>query len=211
MNDPYQVLGVSRNASKQDIQSAFRKKAIEHHPDRGGDAEKFKEVNAAYQVLSDDKKRAAYDRFGEAGVNAGFGRQGGTSGFSGFDDLFRGSGFSSGFGSGGVRFSFGSGGLGDIFDEMFGQTMSQVQVEAEISLTQAILGDRLKFKTRAGDELELRIPSGTQDGTTFRFAGKGNPHRRGQGDLLVTVRVQLPRRLNRTQKELFEQLKQSGL
>ncbi len=99
--DYYQTLGVSKSDSEEDIRKAFRKKAMEYHPDRNKnpDAEsKFKDINEAYQVLSDSKKRAQYDRFGHAGVN----------GNSGFDRPF--DGFE------------GFGGFGDIFDSFFGDS-----------------------------------------------------------------------------------------
>ena len=77
--DYYDLLGVSRSASDEDIKKAFRKLAMEYHPDRNkreGAAEKFKEINEAYQVLSDSQKRSAYDRFGHAGVSGNGGRAG---------------------------------------------------------------------------------------------------------------------------------------
>jgi molecular chaperone DnaJ len=94
--DYYDVLGVPRDASNEDIRKAFRKLAFQYHPDRNrsdGAADKFKEVNEAYEVLSDADKRAAYDRFGHSGAEGMFGR-----GFEGFD----------------------FGGFGDIFDAFFG-------------------------------------------------------------------------------------------
>jgi molecular chaperone DnaJ len=101
--DYYEVLGVERNASDADLKSAYRKLAMKHHPDRNpGDKaaeEKFKEASEAYQVLSDADKRAAYDRYGHAGVNGG----GGQGGFGGF--------------AGGVD-------LGDIFGDLFGEMFS---------------------------------------------------------------------------------------
>ena len=87
--DYYAVLGVARNASDEDIRRAFRRMAMEYHPDRNktpGAEEKFKEINEAYQVLSDSRKRAQYDRFGKAGVGAGAGGPGAGSPFDGFDD-----------------------------------------------------------------------------------------------------------------------------
>lgn len=87
--DYYEVLGIERNASKDDVKRAFRRLARQYHPDvnKEADAEvKFKEINEAYEVLSDDEKRARFDRFGHAGVNGGFGA--GATGFGGFEDIF---------------------------------------------------------------------------------------------------------------------------
>src|ERR1700679_2209477 len=102
--DYYELLGVSRTASADDIKKSFRKLAMQHHPDRNpGDQEserKFKEVNHAYDVLKDPEKRAAYDRYGAAAFEGGMG-SGGPGGFQG------------------QGFDFGSV-FGDIFDEMFG-------------------------------------------------------------------------------------------
>src|SRR5688572_19597358 len=89
--DYYEVLGVQRNANKDDIKKAFRKLARQYHPDvsQEQDAEaKFKEINEAYEVLSDDDKRARYDRFGHAGVGNGAGGFGGAQGFGGIEDIF---------------------------------------------------------------------------------------------------------------------------
>lgn len=196
--DYYRILGVGKSASTDEIKRAYRKLAHQYHPDKNsGDDAKFKELNEAYQVLGNDEKRARYDQFGTA--EPGFGGFDGNNGYSG------GGGFEgfSGFGFGG--------GLGDIFEGIFSQAMSQVQTEIAISLTQAILGERIDLKTSNNDIITLNIPAGTQDGTTFRFSGKGGQHRRGRGDLLVTVRISLPKKLTREQKELFEKLRQSGL
>ena len=199
--DYYKILGVSKTASADEIKRAYRKLAHEHHPDKnnGGDA-KFKEINEAYQVLGNAQKRAQYDQFGTEGAPFG-----GTSGFGGSNPF--GGAYSN---TQGFDFS-GMGGLGDIFEGIFSQAFSQVQSEISITLTQAVLGDRIDLKTSNNDIITLNIPPGTQDGTTFQFRGKGGQTRRGRGDLLVTVRIQLPRRLSREQKELFEQLRQSGL
>ena len=104
--DYYEVLGVSKNATKDEIKSAFRKLAKKYHPDISKEEnaeEKFKEVQEAYSVLSDDNKRRQYDQFGHAGVN-GPGASGGA-GFGGFN---------------GAGFGFDASDLGDIFDDLFG-------------------------------------------------------------------------------------------
>ncbi|MEL6524705.1 MAG: DnaJ domain-containing protein, partial [Chloroflexota bacterium] len=88
--DYYDVLGIQRNASKDDIKKAFRKLARQYHPDVSQEAnaeEKFKEINEAYEVLSDDQKRQRYDRFGHAGVQGNAGGYG-AAGASGFEDIF---------------------------------------------------------------------------------------------------------------------------
>ena len=106
--DYYEVLGVSRDASDEDIKKAYRRLAMKYHPDRNnGDKaaeEKFKQVGEAYAVLSDPQKKAAYDRFGKAGVDPS--AAGGAGGFGGFG----------GFGQGG----FNAGDFSDIFSEIFG-------------------------------------------------------------------------------------------
>lgn len=105
--DYYEVLGVDKNASADEIKKAFRKAAVKYHPDKqGGDEAKFKEVNEAYEVLKDQQKRQRYDQFGHAGV----GGNGGGAGGNPFE----------GFGGQNVHFDFGDGGLGDIFGQFFG-------------------------------------------------------------------------------------------
>jgi len=203
--DFYKILGVSKSASADEIKRAYRKLAHEHHPDKNkGEDTKFKEINEAYQVLGDAQKRAQYDQFGSTDFGNGFGGGSPFGGNYGNAQDFDFRNFSGGFGSGG-------GGLGDIFEGIFSQAFSQVQAEVEISLTQAILGDKIQLKTSNNETISLDIPAGTPDGATFRFRGQGNQTKRGRGDLLITVRVRLPRRLSREQKELFERLRQSGL
>lgn len=202
MNDFYQVLGVSRTASPDEIKRAYRKLAHQHHPDKAGagNEAKFKEINEAYQTLSDPNKRANYDRFGSAE---------GPAGFSGFGGRSGGPGSASGAGFGGFEDIFG-GGIGDIFGEFFGAAMSQVQVELEVSLTQLLLGDEIEFKLN-GEKLKFTLPPNTREGVSIRFAGKGQPYRGGRGDLIVTLRQKPIGRLSNEQRRLFEQLRQTGL
>ena len=109
--DYYEVLGVSKSASEDEIKKAFRKAAVKYHPDKqGGDEAKFKEINEAYEVLKDKQKRQRYDQFGHAGVG---GASDGSGGFSG--NPFEGFG---GFGGQNVQFDFGGDGMfGDIFSQ----------------------------------------------------------------------------------------------
>src|SRR3989344_4417173 len=117
VKDYYEVLGVKKGASKDEIKKAFYKLAHKYHPDKKeGDEKKFKEVNEAYQVLSDDSKRSKYDQFGSGFQNGGQGGFGG--GVEGFD--FSGAGFGNG-----AEFDFGN--LNDIFSDFFGGGMGRTQ------------------------------------------------------------------------------------
>src|SRR5579862_5181102 len=139
--DYYEILGVGKTASADEIKKAFRRKAVELHPDKqGGDETKFKEINEAYEVLKDDAKRKRYDQFGHAGV--GSSAASGGNPFSGFG----------GFGQGGenVNFDFGDLGLGDILGSFFGGSTGggqrrqnrgrDVETEVEVTFEQAIFG-----------------------------------------------------------------------
>jgi DnaJ-class molecular chaperone len=185
--DYYAILGVAKTANEDEVKRAFRKKAHELHPDKGGDAEAFKKLNEAYQTISDPQKRQQYDAFGSAGPGGGYGRQGG-GGFEGF-----------GFG----------GGFADIFTDMFSAAMANIQAEVQISVPQAVLGDSLELRV-GNDRIKLDIPAGTQDGQAFNFRGKGQTHRSGRGDLTLIVRVVLPKRLSKRERELYEELKKLG-
>ncbi|HEX4773947.1 MAG TPA: molecular chaperone DnaJ, partial [Candidatus Saccharimonadales bacterium] len=147
--DYYEVLGVGKDASPDEVKKAFRRAAVEHHPDRGGDEAKFKEINEAYEVLKDTDKRKRYDQFGHAGV-------GGASGNP----------FSGGFGQGqNVNFDFGDLGLGDIFSSFFGGGFNgggpqrqargrDVEAHVEISFEQAVFGTEVDLVLNLEDTCE---------------------------------------------------------
>jgi molecular chaperone DnaJ len=152
--DYYEVLGVAKGASADEIKKAFRRKAIELHPDKqGGDEAKFKEVNEAYEVLKDAQKRQRYDQFGHAGVG---GNGGGTGNpFEGFQ----------GFGGQGqnINFDFGDLGLGDIFGNFFGSGQggrqranrgNDIEARVEISFEDAIFGTETKLDLTLDDICE---------------------------------------------------------
>jgi len=139
--DYYEVLGVSKNASKEEIKKAYRKLALKYHPDKGGSKEdeaKFKEANEAYEVLKDEQKKKAYDQFGHSAPNMGSGGQG-----FGWDDFAKG-----GYGTGGFNINFEDlGGINDIFGQMFGGGRSQgpkrgsdIEVQLTIDLMEAVSG-----------------------------------------------------------------------
>ncbi|HEY1646039.1 MAG TPA: DnaJ domain-containing protein, partial [Candidatus Saccharimonadales bacterium] len=148
--DYYEILGISKTASADEIKSAFRKAAVEHHPDRGGDETKFKELNEAYEVLKDPDKRRRYDQFGHAGVGGNSG--GGYEGFGGFGQGQN------------VNFDFGDLGLGDIFSSFFGGGSSQtqqrekrgrdVQAKVDISFEQAVFGTDVSLALNLEDTCE---------------------------------------------------------
>ena len=143
MADFYKILGVEKGASDEEIKKAYRKLAHKYHPDKaGGDEEKFKEINEAYQVLSDKTKRAQYDQFGQTFNGAGGGGAGrGFNGFSGFDF--------GGFSQGGFSGFSGAGGWEDVFSDVFGGGRSRarqqdvgrdIQTDVEITFEEMVKG-----------------------------------------------------------------------
>lgn len=216
--DYYNVLGVSRDATADQIRSSYRKLARKYHPDVNRDdpkaEDKFKEVQEAYDVLSDKQKRAAYDQFGFAGPG-----QAGGPGAAGWQAGPGGSyrrTWATGGGMPGVEgFEFGD--LGDLF-EMFGGAAAagqrgarggagrgrarrggptrgaDIEHEEQISFEESAHGTRREVVLRspAGEQkLSVKIPAGINDGARIRLAGKGQPGPGGEsGDLLITVRVQ---------------------
>lgn len=168
--DYYKTLGVARGASADDIKKAYRKLAHEHHPDKkGGNEAKFKEVNEAYQVLSNPQKRAQYDQFGETFDTSGGGYGRGGGGFGGFDFS---RGFE-GFSNGNFRFE---GGFDDIFSDIFGartagerrnaaSSGSDIQVDAEITFEEMARGVKKTFSLRRSVVCSSCSGSGGKKGT----------------------------------------------
>ena len=180
--DYYAILGVDKKADAATIKKTYRALARELHPDKTkGDKkleDRFKEVSEAYEILSDDKKRAEYDQAREMFKSGAF-RGGGGQQFSGdFSDLF--------------------GNGGDIFSSLFGgrrgpRKGQDIQTEVSISFRDALFGKevdlRLSGQGNAPHTITVRIPAGVSDGAKVRVKGRGAPGEAGPGDLYVLVNV----------------------
>lgn len=205
--DLYSVLGVSKDADEDAIKKAFRKLAVQYHPDKnpGKTAEaKFKEINNAYEVLSDKTKRALYDEFGEVSLQQGFDperaryvRQYG-GGRPGRGPAAGGPGFN-------VQEIFGGGGgdMGDLFGnlgDIFGQRGrsargprkgQDAEAEVTIDFVSAIKGTMIDVHAEGGESKTVRIPAGASEGSRIRVPGQGGPGfgNAPAGDLLITIHV----------------------
>ena len=219
MKDLYKILGVPENADQSTIKKAYRKLAKENHPDAtGGDkkkTERFKEVNEAYDVLSDKEKRAAYTRLKNAPV-----RSDGMP--EGFDPEIFAREFGSGAGGGGVRMGRGAGGfgdaqgvdIGDIFASLFGDSTGRggggpggadwarvrprqsrggdIAGTVEVSFVDAALGTRVRVQSGSGANVEVTIPAGVETGGRLRVSGQGQPapgKGGAPGDLYLDIKV----------------------
>lgn len=204
--DHYEILGVPRNASDEDIKKAYRKLARQFHPDLHPDKRKemeakFKEINEAYQVLSDPKKRSDYDLAGQVGFETGTGAPGYPPGGINFEEF--------GFGAGG--------GFEDIFSELFGrggarrrvaQRGSDLEYSLALDFIQAAKGTEVKVSLpgRAGAEtLTVKIPPGVNTGSRVRVAGKGEPGAAGgpPGDLYILTAVKEHPYFRREDKDIY--------
>jgi curved DNA-binding protein len=203
----YDTLGVKRDASEEDIRKAYRKLARKHHPDvnpgNKSAEEKFKAVSSAYEVLSDAKKRAAYDEFGEASLQGGFDaakardyarwQERRSQRASQFDD--------EGSGQGPVEFDF-----AELFNRRRGPSRGQdVHAVFQMELRQAIEGAEVAIEVPEQGKVRVRIPPGADNGSVIRLAGRGAPGPRGgpPGDLVIEFEVKPHPLLRREGLDLY--------
>ncbi len=279
--DYYGTLGLKRGASEEDIKKAYRKLAMKHHPDRGGDQNKFKEISQAYDFLTNPEKKRIIDMGGDPNAQPGTGggfNQGPFEfhfGTQNMEDLFNTFGF--GFGSrpmrknkslnitveitleevldgkeisaevgipGGrkkiininippgidtgqqIRYE----GMGDdsIRDLRPGDLIvnvivrnhpnfrregTHIYIDKTIDAWDAMIGSKMDIQTLDRKTLSITIPPGTQPETVFSCKGEGLPNMRTKqrGNLLVKIKVEIPRNLNMSQRNLVEQIKQHGI
>jgi curved DNA-binding protein len=192
--DYYNILGVDRSASQDDIKKAYRKLAAQHHPDRGGDTAKFQEISAAYDTLGNPEKKAQYDNPQPQG---GFQPYGGMP--PGFEDMLRG---------------FGNSPFGDIFGQRRQQPARNrtLNLQTQITLEEAFNGKELianiQLPSGRDQMLEVKIPAGIRDGTTLRLAGMGDDSvgHLPRGDIHLTVVIHQHSRFHREGDDLLMKL-----
>ena len=218
--DYYEVLGIKKGAAADEIKKAFRKKAMQYHPDKNpGDKtaeDKFKEVNEAYEILSDADKKDKYDRFGFAGIdpNAAFSgaqnqgqKSGGTyqtyrnvngADFEFFDFSGR-EGFGNLFGD-----LFGSGGFGNAQKQATPKKGANLQASIAVTFEEAAFG--IKKRVRVNDKtIDMTIPGGIDNGARISLKGQGQPSVNGgpNGDLIVLISIQPHGRFTRKGLDLY--------
>jgi DnaJ-class molecular chaperone len=221
VQDYYQRLGVTRQATAEEIKRAYRRLARQYHPDHNpGDKaaeEKFKQVNEAFEVLSDSSKRKLYDEFGPDAAKLGWDEKKAEQFRAYKNGAFRGA--PGGFGGFTVDFG-GDGGTVDfesLLGEMFGMGRSGRRAgpraggdlisEMEVTLQEAVLGGTRTLHVN-GRRLEVKIPPGVETGSRIRLAGQGEPGERGgpPGDLYVDITVQPHPRVRREGNDLYMDL-----
>ncbi|AZO09244.1 J domain-containing protein [Mesorhizobium sp. M3A.F.Ca.ET.080.04.2.1] len=211
MRDPYEVLGVAKNASAKDIKSAYRKLAKKHHPDQNPNDPKAKDrfaaANQAYEIVGDEKTRAAYDR-GEIDAD-------GKPKFQGFEGAAGGdpfAGFRRQQGPGGAHFEFRTGrpggdpfdGNSDIFSQIFGDAFSRgagrgerrqsvqaadLNVTLDISVEEAATAEKVTAMFPDGRKMAVKLPAYVEEGQTIRLKGQGEQGPGQPGDALVKIHI----------------------
>ena len=226
--NPYEILGVGKDASDDEIKSAYRKLAKTYHPDLNPNdeqaAQTFKDISAAYEFLKDSEKRAAFDR-GEidmegqpTGAPGSSGMGGGGSRYQTYSnidpddlgDIFS-QFFGGGTGAGGVggtrRRSGDMGGMGDIFGDMGGEE-ADMHYKVEIEFLEAAKGAKKNVQTPEGKSLSINIPAGVKDGQKLRLKGQGRQTRGGQkGDAYVEVKIKPSDTFRREGNNIYADLK----
>lgn len=203
--DYYEILGVPKNASDKELKSAYRKLALQWHPDRNKTTEaekKFKEINEAYEVLRDPKKKQAYDQFGHAAFQQGGGFPGGAGPFGGFSQgPFR---YTYTYGGQQGESPFGDFDFSDPFEVFeqffgfaspFGRAARQPHVSIDVTFQEAYKGVE-KEVTIDGRKKKVKIPKGVDDGSRIRFP-----------EFLVTINVKPDRAFERSGDDLFVNVK----
>ncbi len=205
----YETLGVSENASADEIKKAYRKLARKYHPDinKTDEAqEKFKEINAAYEVLSDPEKKAQYDQFGDQMFGGQSFQDFAQSQGAGvdLDEILRamfgggGAGFSGRFSQGG----FSRGGSG--FGGGYGMPDLDLQISITVPFITSILGGKHHITLGDGESFDIKIPAGIKSGKTLRVKGKGKSYQGHRGDLLIKVNVAPSSEYQRKGNDLYK-------
>ncbi|MDO4674161.1 J domain-containing protein [Campylobacter sp.] len=201
MNSLYETLGIGKNASNDEIKKAYRRLARQYHPDinkEKGAEEKFKEINAAYEILSDEKKRKQYDAYGDS-IFGGqsfrdFSRS--TAGMD-LDEILKNL-FSGGFG--GARAGFGGAGFGGFAEENL-DTNLNISIPFELG----ILGGEHSVHYN-GETIKIKIPHGIKDGDKIRVRGRGRILGGARGDLIIKVKIEKSALYEREDDDLFRRL-----
>lgn len=213
--DYYQILGVSKTASTDEIKKAYRKLAVKYHPDKNPGnkqmEEKFKEINEANEVLSDPEKRKKYDTLGENWKN--YERTGGNA--NDFDwSRYAGQRKSSGRSASGYEFEFGGSGFSDFFEQFFGGSFDtarkrtakghDLRLDLDITLEEAYNGTLRQFEV-GGEKLQIRLKPGTYDGQQLLIKGKGGKSKGSspRGDIYAFVHVQKHPHFQRKGNDLY--------